>query len=64
MHRTDLKAKKGKYPDLFHFITSAEADDKLSHTLRSTLKVGFGQARACHLVLNPLHLKKWIIEKA
>ena len=41
-----------------HFMTSAETDDKLSHALRSTLKVGFRQARACHLVLNPLHLKK------
>ena len=42
----------------FHFVTSAEADDKLSHTLRSTLKVGFGQTRARDLVLNSLHLKK------
>ena len=44
-------------------MTSAETDDKLSHTLRSTLEVGFGQARACHLVLNSLHLKKLNFEK-
>ena len=57
-HRTDLETTKIEVSWFFHFITSAETDDKLSHTLRSTLKVGFGQARACHLVLNPLHLKK------